>query len=224
MFRWAAAAVLIFGPLAIFLSMSRGSILALIVLALLLLFAEKKSGILLIFFSLAAVVIVSVLPLNLIGRMETLLHGKADASVSERASILRGGIAMVEDSFPFGSGAGTFKTFSADYVYFREFGIGPHNIYLEFLAELGLIGFAFFIMVLISVYLQVRTRRWQIDTTSFCQTMNVCMMSVFISMLLLGMFSSFALYSGYWMILSLLSVRRLVFNTEESGIGSVERA
>lgn len=91
---------------------------------------------------------------------------KKDPSVNSRILIYKTSLEMIKNNFLFGSGIGTFKInyliYQANYINRTPFYIKysnrfteAHNEYLQIFAELGIIGFIFFILIFIFFFKKV---------------------------------------------------------------------
>lgn len=173
--RWVAASAAAFMGATIFLSGSRGGMIAFAVqvaIFLYFLFREKAAnrGA----FLMAAFLVISLACIAWIGgsevtaRLSTINTGKhSDLSNDIRFQINRDTLHMLRQRPILGWGLGTFETV---YPQFRSFYTNllvdkAHNDYLQLLAETGVVGFAVMLWFLISVFRPARPkiRNWPSD-------------------------------------------------------------
>lgn len=148
--RWvwlAAAGVCMVG---VYLSGSRGGLLAMgVAVVTWFLCAGRKYRMLLLLAPLTAVVVLMIpglgSRLSTVTQVGTALAGEqADPSIEGRVAALKAGINMIKEHPLLGVGAGNFETVEPDYL--RRFGIvsektwAPHNLYLQMAAEGGVLG------------------------------------------------------------------------------------
>lgn len=158
-----AAALLILG--AVIFTYSRGAFLALGVVTLLIIYERRYKIINFLFIGFVAVsIIMPLLPPGYIDRILTLgdiLPGSGDAAINEdsfrgRASEFIIGVQMFLDYPILGVGKGNYQALYIEYS--SRLGLDSrlearqaHNIYLETLAETGILGFGTFMIMLITM-------------------------------------------------------------------------
>lgn len=143
-----AAAVLLAG---LYLTQSRGGLLAAAVAVGLWLALSGRSRRQLLAVAVAVVLGVLLVPgvisrITTLGLISTSTSVSADKSLVDRAAVQRVGLAMARDHPLLGVGAGNFELRENDYR--RRYGpeltenLAPHDVYLEMLAESGVVGLA----------------------------------------------------------------------------------
>lgn len=153
----------------IFLTLSRATLLILILQMVFFLYFKSKYKItfLLRFFGailFASLVLFITQPAFLFDRIDTLLPlftgetNKLENSSAERLDLLFAGIKMFIDNFWFGVGFGNFQLYSAEYMTFFPRSVYAHNTYLTIAAELGVFGLLVWGSGLLYLYL-VMSRR-----------------------------------------------------------------
>jgi O-antigen ligase len=171
----------------IFMSQSRGGILALCVELLLIAAAivqkrNRRAGLGLVVVVLAAVALLNWVGMAgaVAGRLGTLAQPLQESTGGNRLAILRDSIQMIRQRPLFGWGLGTFPTV---YPRFRSFYTDlfvnqAHNDYLQMLVETGFVGFGAFLafIVIACRYGLKRIRHWQIrqaDALTFAALLGI---------------------------------------------------
>lgn len=95
-------------------------------------------------------------------RMSTILHYEQDVAVSARFEYWQAALAMVRDH-PFGIGMGNFHSVVIEYVPWLDYERSAHNTYMACLAELGIPGFALFMLVIFGTMAKLRSVRRSAD-------------------------------------------------------------
>ncbi len=156
--------IVLFGVAAVFLSMARGAILALLMVGFVMaLFSDKRKYVLLAV-GLALAGIVAFVPVR--ERFASIFSGK-DFSTNTRVILWKSAGLMVKDNPVSGVGLGDFpeeytKIAERDInypIYLNEH-LYPHNIFLEFWVEIGLFGLVGLIWVVSRFYVDFR-RFWR---------------------------------------------------------------
>jgi hypothetical protein len=205
------------GILNVMVSLSRGAILCLGVMLTLIVFAYKYRRVAAIVFISTLVLVMSYLPVNIIGRMITLDPSKGDLSVRQRSNLVFAGFRMIADSFPLGLGPGNFRTNSVRYADMVFEPMIAHNTYIEVMSETGLIGALLFGGMLFMSFANSRPAQWRIAAQDFRQTTLVCMFSVLVAMSLGYVFLSMSSFPAYWFALVLISMQH-TFNGEGGSV------
>jgi O-antigen ligase len=202
--------------LAVLMSLSRGGMICLALLITALVIAEKKYRWHLIGVTLAAVILAAnVLPVNIFGRLSTLMSLKSDASVGQRTQLFLAGVRMIEDSFPLGVGAGNFRAYSMDYSKGLTFGMISHDAYIQVASETGPIGIILVVGLLAAAYRSVRPTRFRLNSNDFSRNVRVCL-TASVAAISVSFFS----FNGttiptVWIILSICGVIPHVFSQPE---------
>jgi O-antigen ligase len=159
--RLAALSAAVFAAIALYMTLSRGALVALAVALIVAPFAVGRGR------RAGALVFVIVALVGTVGwftavapesALQRITQPEAEGG-SGREDLWRVGWRMVEDHPVRGVGAGNFPVTSVNYL-FRPGATGhdkfiidtpkvPHNIYLQVLAELGIVGLALFVMILV---------------------------------------------------------------------------
>jgi len=211
MIRVFASTTVLAGITAVLLSLSRAGMLCLAVMLAVIVAADRRRWLIISCVGALLALVVTVFPVNVLGRMGTLAQGRGDASINQRTELMVAGIRMFERSFPLGVGLGNFRTYSMDYVPELVWSAIPHNTYTEILSEIGLIGLIFFLGALLSVAVPLLKVKRIMDPGDFGKNLGICMQAVFLGMLVSYMFLSMSTYAPYWMVLALIAVYPKVF-------------
>jgi len=93
-------------------------------------------------------------------RMYTIIEYEEEASAVSRLDLWKAGIQMWSKSPLWGVGPANFPLLSPDYVKWRanrtNQGLQAHNMYIEFLAEVGVQGLMLFLFLLISTLISLK--------------------------------------------------------------------
>jgi len=137
---------------AVFLSMSRGTLVSLIIMALFYAYKLRMSWRLLIPVSLLLLMLMAV-PESFWMRLQPANANANLRTGSGRTSIWAVGITILKHHGLLGAGLNNFNTAFTDYAgyapVFNGFFQDSHNTYLRIWAELGLVGFSLFIAALV---------------------------------------------------------------------------
>jgi O-antigen ligase len=202
---------------ALLLTGSRGSFAAMVILVLAFLFTSKKGFMLLPVAVVICAVSWSLIPQKLKDRYLTVTEvidtnqDEMDESYLSRVYAREAGWAMFKDYPIFGVGAGVFKTASGAEYWpgpGRKRWLKPHNLYIQVLAELGIVGtiaWCVFFYTLVKVTLACKrlfAARDDIDPL-FRLFPKACLFSIFV--VLVNGYSTHTLYSGPWYFLAAIS-------------------
>nr|NIR50871.1 O-antigen ligase family protein [candidate division KSB1 bacterium]NIR71521.1 O-antigen ligase family protein [candidate division KSB1 bacterium]NIS26327.1 O-antigen ligase family protein [candidate division KSB1 bacterium]NIT73094.1 O-antigen ligase family protein [candidate division KSB1 bacterium]NIU27009.1 O-antigen ligase family protein [candidate division KSB1 bacterium] len=142
---------------ATFPTLSRGGILALIIVLMYILFKERKEKVVL--YMVFAVTLVGLYLLyskfNIAIELLTERFARLDRSVVQRYRLYKGGIAMFLDHPIFGVGIGNFLVYSISYT--KLLGqLYAHNMFIHVAAELGIVAFALFTGIILTAFRKLR--------------------------------------------------------------------
>ncbi len=154
LWKWMSGSVLLLGVIAIALVQARGGYIGLAVVVFVAIWRLVKSPRKQIatVVAFAAVAIVMVYVIGTMGPARMKIEG--DTSLMERLILWGTAWQMFQSSPIFGAGFGSFELINGQYlssVPGMEQNLGVHNIYLELLAETGLVGFVTFLAFTYSV-------------------------------------------------------------------------
>jgi O-antigen ligase len=210
-YRTMSVATVISSIIVILLSLSRGALLCL-ALGLVLIFSAEKKRWLFLGGSVVLIFITSLIfPIDLLSRIETLLPGHGDASISQRTQLILAGLEMAIRHFPFGVGLGNFRTFSSDFAHSLQWSMIPHNTYIQILAECGIIGLLLYLGSIASVLKAVMPERWRFDPDNLGNNLKIGLSIAIIVSLLSYMFLAMADYFVNWMLLSFAAIHPMVY-------------
>jgi O-antigen ligase len=193
------------GLIVIVLTLSRGAWLCTLVMLLFVLRYHRRRWLALCGVALLVVAASLFLPVNVLDRVQTLAQGRKDASFGERGILLRGGIQMIEDSFPFGWGAGATFRYSPDYSVHRLSPIGTHNSYVDVVAEGGLVGGILLVGMIASLITAVRRSRLQSSSTNE-ETARGILLGGLIATLTGMAFENVIGFPTYWLFFTIVSL------------------
>jgi O-antigen ligase len=146
----------------IFLTFSRMGVIVLALLGAYFLFKERSNRWVWITIAILTIFVIFWLPDMFFTRISNLFSGKLDDSLVQRIRILKGGFKMFLDQPIKGVGIGNFAYLSQNYIPEVSKERYAHNLYLETVAELGIIGFFVFLFMI----WQTLTYLWNIQKVS----------------------------------------------------------
>jgi hypothetical protein len=199
------------GMVTVMLSLSRGATLCTILLLLAVASADRHRYRIAVGVALLAIVVISILPVDIIGRMTSLASPNADSSISQRSQLLFGGMRMIEASFPMGVGAGNYRLYSMDFANSLPHGMIAHNSYIDTFAEAGIIGIILFGGMLFALYRGVRWRNRKLIPDDIASNMNVGLGSALLALTLGMAFFSAASYSVFWFYFALIGLAPVLY-------------
>ncbi len=191
-------------------SYSRGGVVGLVSVLGILLFNRRnlKRNLLSIF--LIAFVLSQVVPPQFWLRVKSIVNFQADLSIIKRLMLFKTGISMFLHHPFLGIGWGNFVNASEGYI--GLFGGLAHNMYLEVLAEMGVIGFIPFIGII-----WLALRNFQKGSVGFSDLQEFEMLAIsrglmvgFIGFLISGFFLSVQEYKIFFIMLALSSVLKRI--------------
>jgi hypothetical protein len=200
------------GLVTVLLSMSRGAALSTLLLLLAVASADRYRYRLAASVAVLVIVVISVLPMDIVGRMASLTSPNTDSSINQRSELLFGGMRMIEASFPWGVGAGNYRLYSMDYANGLPHGMIAHNTYIDVLAEAGLIGILLFGGMMYSLYRGIRWRDRRLIPDDIATNMNIGLGAALLALTLGMAFSSSAGYSVFWFYFTLISMAPILYS------------
>ena len=224
----AAACVPILGG--ILLTFSRGAALSVLLLLLVMVFLKYIKIRYALAGLLALVLVMAVAEPSYVHRIST-LAGLSSGSITSADTSIRGRAAenlaaaqiFLENPF-LGAGAGQAHLYIAHYA--NETGLKMiegtrrgHNMYLEELADTGIVGFAFFVSIVALTIrrLMLARRRWILRRPDYAHTATGLLLAI-VAYLSSAMFLQLAYVRYYWLLLALAGVGIRVFDEDfESG-------
>jgi len=198
---------------------SRGGyiILIVIVFSIVYKFARIRKMITIFLFAAPLIFFALFLPEEAVKRMDVIdkiaigdYSGYADPLI-ERYNLLIAGLNMVKTEPILGVGLGNFRAVSPSYNAELKRHLPAHNMYVEVCAELGILGFLFFILFTFSIFNKIR----KLKTSSIINTyryffLRDCMLISFVGFFVAGLVRNAEYSMEFWIFLALgLSVTRL---------------
>jgi O-antigen ligase len=201
------------GMITVLLSMSRGAAVSSLLLIFAIASADRYRYRLAAGVAILAIIVISIVPMDIVGRMASLASPKTDSSINQRSQLLFGGIRMIEASFPWGVGAGNYRLYSMDYANSLPHGMIAHNTYIDVFAEAGLVGIMLFAGMLYSLYQGIRWRGRKLIPEDIASNMNVGLGAALLALTLGMAFSSASAYAVYWFYFTLISLVPILYRT-----------
>lgn len=202
----------VIGTIPVALSLSRSAMVCLAIMLVVIAFASKRKWLALGSIALLGGVVLYVLPIDVIARIQTLLTGTRDASVSQRGELFVTGFLLAYQSFPLGIGTGGFQVLSSDYVFSLMHGAIPHSTVAEVVSESGVLGSLLFMGVLISVYAAIRSRSGEPVGPDDLRSRNIEFLAVFVAIVCGLVFLSMSGYAPYWAVMTLISIKPSLYS------------
>jgi hypothetical protein len=204
------------GLVTVMLSLSRGAALCTLLLLLTIAIADKHRLRILTGITVLAGIVITILPVDLIGRMATLLKPGSDASIGQRSELLFGGMRMIEDSFPFGVGSGNYRLYSMDFADTLPHGMIAHNTFIDIFAEAGLLGIMLFCATLFALYGTIRWRGRRLDPQDMEGNLHIGLSGSLLAVTLAMAFLSAAGYAVFWFYFTMISLLPVVFDSSRT--------
>lgn len=172
---------------ALFMTMSRGGWLGL-ALSLLIFIVIVRKELLLLAIPMAGAAVYFI-PQTFIARFMTIFNMN-ESSASYRLQIWKVAIRIIKDNFLLGLGLGYMPFKRTFERYLSTLGIfHAHNTFIEIFAEMGVLGFFFFVLFVIAIF--VALFRYPIKSEDrYMRTMGAAMVASFSGMLFHGMFEN----------------------------------
>jgi O-antigen ligase len=229
--RWAALAAIVPIMAGVVLTFSRGAGLATIFFCVMLLVLRYMKLRHAIIPAMVAVIVVSMSP-EYSARLATLLKMRspnmraADASIQERSAIYLSGIHIFLDHPLLGVGIGQAPEYLAEYSNFNGHSrlprkMGAHNMYLESLAETGVLGFGVLmamIVVALRRLLQLR-KYWMRRNAEYAHTITSLLLAILV-FLVTGLFLHLAYARYFWLLLALAGAASAVYKIPDQRVTS----
>jgi len=209
--RWLGLASAVIAVYGVLLTGSRTSFFALLFLGMCFVFSRKKNLLLLPVLVVLLAGIWTVLPLEYQQRYMSVENRKTDESYLNRLLAWRAGWMMFKDRPITGVGAGQFA-YANGAKYWPDkrhpIWLQPHSLYIQVMAELGIIGIIAFLMFLITLLrTNLKLSRRLRSMTSFSPLTQyfplVCTLSVWV--LLFAGYSGHNLYRNTWYMLAAMT-------------------
>lgn len=225
--RWLGMATIVPILGAIALTFSRGAGLAAVFFCVMLLVLRYMKLRHMVIPVIVAMIVVAMTP-EYSARLATLLKIRspgmraADASIQERSTIYQSGFQIFLDHPLLGVGIGQAPEYLPEYSNYIGHSrlnrkMGPHNMYLESLAETGVLGFAV-LMAMAGVALrrlwQVR-RYWKFRNPEYAHNATSLLLAIIV-FLVTGLFLHLAYARYFWLLLALSGATYMVYRPEET--------
>ena len=226
--RWLglAAAVPILG--AIVLTFSRGAAVAVAFFGVSLVVLRYMKARHAVIAAIAAIIIVAMLP-EYGSRITSLMQMRspglrsADASIQERTTIYLSGFRIFLDHPVLGVGVGQAPEYLPEYSNYNGHSrlrrkMGAHNMYLESLAETGLLGFCILMTIAgVAVTRLWRVRKyWQVRNPEYAHTVTGLLLAIAV-FLVTGLFLHLAYARYFWLLLAMAGAACAVYAPQEQG-------
>ena len=218
--RTAHFTLIAFGVIALMLSLSRAAILALAVALTVILFHSPHRWRILGTSMLLLVVAFVVLPIDLMGRLESFTANRRDASFNQRAQIYGRTADMIAQTFPFGLGAGGFFYRLDDFDHTITYKAGhAHNNYLQVLVEGGIIELLFYLGAFLSPLVAILAWRPQPVTGSdFLMNLRIGLIGMWLGLFVASLFEWTIAWPYHWLALVLMSIVPSVYSESKSAV------
>ena len=192
----------------IILTGSRKTMLAVGAIFAVYIFNSEKRSTLLIGSILIGISIFSFLPDIFFDRWGDTFESRG----SGRIDIWIVGLKSLEKYFLFGAGLGNFPSAFDEFMHYAPNYMGAyraaHNLYLEILVELGLVGFSLMILMMWKHYRAIPPRLDKDDNN------QVMLKAVFWAMLTANFFGEFLLRKSFWLLWMMILMYRNVLKSE----------
>ncbi len=210
----------------IMLTFSRGGTIAIVVLALALVplkYVRPRHAFVVL--ALAAVTVVAAFPdyvrrMVTVGDIQADRFRSADVSIKQRRTIVEAGLQVFLDHPLLGVGVGHAPDYLAEYGNRSGYArlpkhIGSHNMYLEILAETGVLGgaaFALILIVLVRRMLRLR-KYYSARRPEYAHTLASLLLGI-VAFLVTGVFLHMAYARYFWLLLALCGAAVSIYGSE----------
>lgn len=183
-------------------SLSRGAAVSLGVVLLLLLWIKRRSKLALFGAIVVVIAILLILPVEFWLRIGTLENLNIDKSLQWRLLLLKGGVSLFSEHPLTGVGLGNFKLFALKMIHLPKV---AHNTILGVAAETGFFGVLFFLMLILSSFLNFHVaQRWFLERKDSTMLMVSQSLKIgFIGYLTAGLFLSLQFDFTLWTMFAL---------------------
>jgi len=224
--------VLIASLYTIILTGSRSAILGLVTIVFLVWIRSRRKFVSLVIALLIVTITWIVMPEQYKGRYRTILsstYGEIDDSSQGRIKAWKAGVRMIFDRPVLGVGAGAFGTAHATGYTpegKRQSWLQPHNVYIQLLAELGVLGFVIFSALICTIIrhnmkLQ-KTLRDGSKKKNWNYYLSTAMMTSLGTLFVTGIFGH-SLYRLNWYFIAALTVVLVDFASKETDLAHSPR-
>lgn len=156
---------------AILMSLSRAGLVGVIIVVGMMLAVERRRWLLLTVVVAVTLLLLTVLPIDVFGRVASLLSG-TDKSSSERFSLLAAGWQMFWDNPIFGGGLGHFQNNISFFVTYLRHAMFAHNSLVELAVDGGLVAVLLFVACIVIALKGLNWKNWKGDPTDKDSMLN----------------------------------------------------
>jgi len=209
-------ACLIILVVAFLLTFSRGGFIALNIAGIFWIFREKNKGRALAIVFICLIIGALFMPEKYRERISTLKDFQMDVSISSRVLETRAAIMMIRDYPFFGVGFENMPDHFARYIT-PEYGHevrAAHNLYLNLAADIGLVGLAIFIGIIITSWHSLQKAGREVGEDDWLNYASRMISLAFVGYLAASIFVSNLLEKELWVILSLGAALGGIVKTE----------
>ncbi len=135
---------------------SRGAFVGMVATIIYLLYKEKKLVVGLVTLAVLSVPAIYLVSDQYVERIESIKEYENDESVGVRFQLWRAGLSMIGDYPIFGVGTGNFpNAYGGTYREKDSANLywSPHNVFIQIITEMGLVGFTIYILFIASIFL-----------------------------------------------------------------------
>ena len=156
------------------------------------------------------IVLLSFLPSLFFERWSNAVEGGG----SGRLGIWYFGLLSLEKYWPFGAGLKNFPLAFAEFAPYAGATRAPHNIYLGYFVELGIIGFSLLIMAIISHYKVIRS------SLSFNNINQIMLTASLCGTLVASCFLDTLYVKSFWLLWMMIMMNKNIFEGERIACGN----
>lgn len=156
------------------MSLSRTGLIGCVIVLGMMLAIERHRFVLAAVVAGLVAVLLTVLPVDLFGRVFELLEG-TDKSSSERLGLLLSGWKLFWNSPIIGSGIGSFESDVMFLMPYLPYYFFSHNTFIDIAVDSGLIGLGLYIACLVFAFRGLSWRQWHVDPSDIPAMLNAGM-------------------------------------------------
>ncbi len=189
---------------AIAVSLSRAGMIGAIIVILLMLAVEKHRVQLFIVLGGIIALLLSVVPIDIVGRLASLMSG--DASTSERASLLLAGWKLFPESPIWGLGMGSFEHRVTYILPHLSAGVFSHNTFVDVAVDSGVIGLGLYLTCWWYAARSLSWQDWSTERHNLSRVLNSGMRASFVAGFFCVMTITSTTYVPYWTFLAVVAL------------------
>lgn len=190
---------------AVLLSLSRAGLISCTIVVLLMLAVERKRFVLFAVVSAVVAILLLVLPIDIFGRVQSMLAG-TDASSGERLALATSGWRIFWSNPIFGAGMGGFENEVLFILPYLTHGVFAHNTLVDLAVDGGIVAVILFVIAFIAASKGLNWREWKIDPADPTAKINAGLRAGLTGSIVSILTMSSAAYVPFWVLFTLCAM------------------